>query len=297
MSKEIVSSPAPAPQAPSAPTQASTNPQAGNPWSGEPASSDEGDSGEVEQSAAPVSSAPSTAHSPGEVAPVATPTPASTGLTADQFKQVIEQTIVPRLQPQAPPQPQMTQAEFNQKMNIVEVTPEMCQEIGLPPESAPKMNALVQAIAKQAMTVAAYHQQLRFEQLQQQFAPVQSYMQQQQEQALRSQFMEANPQFKGYEPLLENVYAKMIADGFRANTPQELFAEVTRRGDDLLKKLNLAPSGSPTASSAVPSRGQATPGKSRMSPLPSGGQGGTGRGAGQTDGSSQKLAAWLFSGK
>lgn len=201
--------------------------------------------------------------------PVVQQPPATVQLTPEQLRELVA-GVAPAPQPQAPPpEPQLTQEQFNQMMRVFTADEAVATKLGLTPEAAPVLNEILQAVVRQAVTMAGYQARAQQQQLNAQLAPLQQYYLQQQENAYRQEFMGLHPEFKGYEPLLESVYAQLKVEGARFKTPQEAYKTISERAKAVIAKL-------PGAQLAQKPVGQ----KPNMSTLSGGGQvtGGAGGG-------------------
>ena len=204
----------------------------------------------------------------------------SPGLVMDEkmLRTLVRETA-DAVKPQAPP-PQMSMDEFNRVMNVFQATPEVAQKLGLAPEAAQTLNEVLQAVARQAVTMAEYRIRDIESGLRKhydgQLTPLQQHYQAQQEQQYRSEFLASNKDLVGWEPLLEATYAQLKAEGKRFETKEQAYKEIADRARAVIKKLpnsGNAQNGE-TAATTTPTNGR------RMSTLTGGGQGGAGGGKG-----------------
>lgn len=220
-------------------------------------------------------------------------TPSQPSLTQEQWTKLMQttaETLKPLVQPQQ--QQQWTQEDFDRTFNVVRVTPELAAALGLAETSVPKLQEFAHAIARQATTMAEWRIGEVTRQMQQQFnqqlTPLQQYYKQQQDVEYERQFMTKHPEFKGMEPVLRNIYAKLQAEGRTFKTVEEAFNEVAGQAKtilDALKKAGAAPQQqNTTTSTGVP----AQQGR-KMSTLTGGGQGASGK-----SGTQQTTARAIF---
>lgn len=253
---------------------------ANNPFIGsEPPSYDLG-GGTAAVPAVTPSTTPATPVTPTPITPA---TPTSTTLDKESIRELV--TGVARAVAPKEKAPEMSMEEFNRVMNVLNITPEYAQKLGLNPEAAPVLQELFQGIAKQAVTMATYQINQARQELETRFnaglTPLQQHIQKQVEGQAKDEFMKAYPDLKGFEPVLELVYAQMKTEGYQAKTKEEAFKAVADRAQTMIKTL---PGMTAVPVGTVKQAGQPTPGQGahRMSTLSGGGQGGVGGSSGGT---------------
>lgn len=210
-----------------------------------------------------------------------TPTPQA-GLTPEQIKDLIT-TTAKSLQPvQQAPQKEMTLEEFNRIFNVFQVTPDVVNKLGLQETAVPVLHDVLQAVVRQAVTMAEHRIRALTGEVQKHFeqslTPLQQYYKEQQEQQYAKEFLEQNQDLVGAEPLLQSIYAQLKAENRSFATKQEAFKEVADRARTVLKQLKNAGAAQQQKNVAE----TAAPSGRRMSTLTSGGQGATGKAGGST---------------
>lgn len=220
------------------------------------------------------------------------PSPQSLNLSPEGLQQLVAgvaKAVQP--QPQAQQQPQMSQEEFRKATNYFEATVDHLTKLGLPPEAAPIFNELLQGIARQSLTMAKYMLDQRLQETSQQFTqqltPLQQYYNEQNETKLRSEFMEKNPDLKGWEPLLETIYTNTIASGRKFANKEEAFDAFAKEAKRIISTLPAAQSATQGGNRTVTTP---TPSVRRMSTVATGGQGG----AGSSSGGAKSTAQTIF---
>lgn len=211
----------------------------------------------------------------------AAPQPVS--LTKEAIQEMLQQVAKPQQQQQ---EPQMTQEELARMLNVFNADQGLLETLGLKPEALPVFNNMLQAVVRQAVTMATVHQQQQMRAMMERFAPLQQFVSQQQEEKYRKEFFESNADLKGFEPLAEAIYTQMIQEKF-SGTKEKVFEEIAKRTRDLKAKLNI-----PQATQQQQQSAPQTPRK--MSTLTRGGQVGAGSNGVSTDGKN-KTAVRLFS--
>lgn len=216
-----------------------------------------------------VTQAPTQVPTPAPVTPSPAPTPTpSPGLTRDDIQELVNsvtQASAPRQQ-EAP----LTQAEIDQALRVFRPTAKQVSSILAGGEEAViALNEIVNGTATHATTVAQLQLQSAMQQLESRLNPLQSYVQERQAEQLKQEFLESNPDLKGYEPLLMSVRDQMVREGLKFRDKKTAFAEVAKRAKDVINKL-------PGVGSPAPAQGQQTSAPHQMSTLTGGGQGSTG---------------------
>jgi hypothetical protein len=197
-------------------------------------------------------------------------------------------TLQPAAQPQA--QPQLSQEEINRLLNVYNVDETALTELGLPTTALSRLNTILEAKVKQAVTAATLHTEMVRRQLAQQLEPLHTLVRQQQMAQARQEFFAANADLVGKEQLVEAVYAKLESEGWKPKDKVEAFKIVADQSRQLLKALLGPGNGQGTGQAAA-----ATSGGSRAPVTLMAGQ--TGNAASTADAvtQQQKDVRWLFS--
>ena len=140
------------------------------------------------------------------------------------------------LRPEAPAAPRMSPAEVAQKLNIFTATPEVYEAIlGVKPERPEQvaaLNAALQGVAKQAVTIADALMQTKMDALQAQFNPYMQVIQQQEASKQQDAFYREAPELTGYKKLVESTFRNMQAAGAKfpnIETARKALADETKR--------------------------------------------------------------------
>lgn len=205
---------------------------------------------------------------PVVVAPVVT-TP--TGITAQDAARIAAETL--RLSQPKPAAPQLTQEDIDKQLGVVKVTPEMCIEMGLPAEAAPFLDALAKKIVTNSVRMSNVIIEQKAMELNAKVDPHISFAQRQQHMILENQFREANPELKGYEPIVNDIAAKLKQNGFRGNQEQA-FAKIKEETLKYLKGMGIDPANKTVGGTT--SVETSTTSKPNMSTVSAGSQGGAG---------------------
>jgi len=206
---------------------------------------------------------------------------ATAGLSEEQMVRILKAAGVgqpPQQQQQQDPPRQMTQEEFDQRFNVFKPTNEMIEAIRAGGENAlAAMAQMAQGINRQATTLMGYQLQLELQKLKQelggQIAPVSQFMQEQQRQALKKEFLDTHPELADYEILGEKIVAEFQAQGKKFSTKEEAFKAVAEGIKQTLTKIGVTPKPRSQNGAAANGSGQQTKSTSRMSTLSGGGQG------------------------
>lgn len=218
-----------------------------------------------------------------EAQPQAQPT---IGLTADQLADAFKKAGIG--QPvQQQEEPQMSEEEFNRRLNVYQPTPQLLKAIREGDEVAAlsELTAMVQGITRYAATLSGLAMQQRMAEMDKRYQPALSHAQAQQMKQWKEDFTKQFPDLAPYEALGENVVAALKAEGAKFKTIDEAFGEVSKRMRTVLKQMGIDASktanqnGSNAGIAAQTQQGQQT----RMSTLSGGGQG-----AGNSTGQAQK---------
>lgn len=205
-----------------------------------------------------------------KVAPIVT---TQTPLTAQQIAAIAAETVRASQPVVKQVAPQPTQEEIDKHLGVVKVTPEMCVEMGLPAEAAPFLDKLQKSIVTNAVRMANVIIEQKAAELNRKVDPHISFAQRQQHIMLEHQFREANPDLKGYEPIVNDIAAKLKQSGFRGNQEQafQKIAEETRK---YLKGMGIDPATKNVGGTVGTET--STTSKPNMSTVSAGSQGGAG---------------------
>lgn len=181
-------------------------------------------------------------------------------------------------------QPQPTEEELNQLLNIFKVDAAALQAMGIENPTEQQVafyNNVVQGTAKQAVTLASYGFAHELNQLKAQYAPIVDFFRQQQMEAMKDRFFQKFPGLTGMEPLLIKIRDHIIASGRKFKDETEAFQAVHDEAIATAKQLGLDVSKftAQPAAGAAPAGGAQTsaqPTPSTMPTLSRGGQGGAG---------------------
>lgn len=205
---------------------------------------------------------------------------ASPNITPEMIAQAVAtgvQQVMPRQsqQPQAPTPEEV--AEFEKQFNVVKVNADIYKQIlGVAPQNEQQVQALqglLHGAAKQAIAMSTYmmrnEMQQRLQQVQQQFAPVNDYVTQQQVTKIENDFLTANPDLKDHQALVKEIAIAARASGQQFKSRDDAFKFVADRARSLLGKA--APAGQPASRSPQATR------KYNMTPTSLGGNPGGSR--------------------
>lgn len=202
--------------------------------------------------------------------------PAAPAITAEMIAEAVK-TGVAAVQPKpapAAPTPEEI-AQFDRQFNVIRVTPDMYKAIlGVAPQSQEQLKALEQALhgsAKQAIAMSQYlaNQEIekRLQAFQQQMSPVQNFVQQQQHQALETEFYSRHADLKDHGALCKELALAAQAQRIPFKSPQEAMDFVANKARSLLGKA--APTGQPVSTRTTQ--------RHSMTPTSLGGNPGSGR--------------------
>ncbi len=209
----------------------------------------------------------------------APPAAATTSLSPEAIAQLAAATAGAVQQAVPQQQQKISPEEYSRIMNVYTPTAEVAKSLGLTEEAVPALAQMLQSVQRQAQTMAALQVEGLRRQFTNQLNPLQVAAQAQNEQALKGEFLKANPEFTGFEPVLDMVYKQMDSEGYKG-TKDNAFKEAAKRARGFIEQL---PKGGVKA--AAP--------KTRMSTVSAGGQGGAGQGTGGKA-TQESLARSLF---
>jgi len=184
-------------------------------------------------------------------------------------------------QQQTPPP---TQEELDKMFNVFKVTPQLLTEqLGIENPTEAQLNFynnLAQGAARQAATIASMAIAMEVKRLQDQYAPFQAFVEQQQQAKLVDMFFGKYPNLKGYEPLLSKVRDSYLQQGRKFKNEDEAFKTIAEDTVAILRSTpgvdvsKLLEGTAATPNGAAPQQPQPNP--TRMPTLSGGGQGGAG---------------------
>jgi hypothetical protein len=185
---------------------------------------------------------------------------------------------------------QMTPEQLQEYLAVYNPTVEDATALGLTAEALPHLQRLLDAKVKQATRAAAIQFEYLKRSMEERLAPLQTLIQQQQQETLIKQFYTDNPDLVGKEQLVEAVYAKLGGRSWKSK--EEAFKTVAENTRQLLTVLTgqangggNPPNGTQQMKSGVP----------KMSTVMTGGAGGgKQQQAGATLTPQQKLAREFF---
>ncbi len=265
-----------------------------NPW----ADNNDAAQGQQQQATPPTASPPVDGQSQEGQPP--TQHPSLVGLTKEQLSEIVRTAttgVAQQVQQGAQPQQQYTQDDFNRIFNVVQVTPETLAKFGLPatPEAAKAFSELKDAIVRQAVTMSHYLVQQAQEgmtkQFGQEYGVAKQFASEYYENKLKDEFFETHPDLKGYDPLLIQVKDQLLREGqdFKGDK-QAAFKAVAERTRAVIKSLP-GLNGQQSQQTTTGNQSKPTSGKTRMSTVTTGGQGGAGA---TSSGSGANTAKTLF---
>lgn len=166
----------------------------------------------------------------------AQPKEAPVAMTKEAIQELLK-SVAPQQQVQTQNEPQMTPEEFRRIMNVYEANEQIVNQLGLKPEAVPVLNAILQGIARQSVTMSAHQMRMQMQQMMQQIAPMQQMMREQQEASYRQEFYTANKDLKGYEMVAEAVFAQLKSENF-SGSKDDVFKEIAKRTRAIKAKLS-----------------------------------------------------------
>jgi len=200
-----------------------------------------------------------------------TPQPSTppSGLSPDDIARIVESTVRAVQPSSSAPQQQLTQEQIDAALKVFRPTSKMVEALRAGGEEAVlAMQEMAQGIYEQANTMAQYQMQLLMERMSGDLGPIQAYVAEQRQNALRAEFLTKYPHLKDYEPLCAAVRDQLVRERATFPNKEAAYAEVAKRTEALLKTL-------PNAGAAGAGKPAGAPGHN-MSTLTGGGQGGAG---------------------
>lgn len=197
--------------------------------------------------------------------------PAPIALDQETLAQIMGQAMTQAQQAaaQQQQQPVYTEEDYRKMFNVYRVGADHLKAMGFPDptdEQITAFNEVLQGLSRQSVTVAAYQLAMEQQRLQQQYAPVQQFVQAQQLEAQKQRFFEKHPDLKGLDLLLLKVKDSFVKEGRRYKNEEEAFQAVANEARQIVKQ---------TRDAAGVAGTQPNPTK-QMTTLSGGGQGGAG---------------------
>lgn len=191
-----------------------------------------------------------------------------TGLTKDDITNILRDVMPPPVQPAPAAQPQLSQEEYDRLFNVWKPQTALLKDLRSEDEAV-QMKALVElrdGLVRQSSTIAeARLQHLLGELRTKDITPLQSFIQEQQNQALQTEFYTKNKDLEPYSEIVDAVSTKVFADG-KKHGKEEAFKLAADASRDVINRMLAAKGGQPLAKPAA---------KRQMSTsLVGGGQGG-----------------------
>jgi len=184
-----------------------------------------------------------------------------------------------------PPPKQYTEEELRQALNIFQASDSHLKQLGLEatPEKVEALNTILQAVAKQATSVATFELKAAIDTITEKLRPVYQYMDQSRMESMKTRFFSKHKDLEGLEPLVVVAHQNLKARGVKFDGEDAAFKAVAEETRALLSKLPGFKDGK---------RGETRPKNEEKRPMPprkmptlsSGGQGGAGDRSGQPSG-------------
>lgn len=231
---------------------------------------------------APVVQPPVVPVAPVQAAPVVAPPVA---VQLPPLPAQAQQNVVPFVPPvqQAAPvqQAPATQAELRASLNMYDVTEadyDAIFAVESKPESMKALNAMLQKVVVQAVTMSHTLAQQETQRITQMVQPYMEMADTQRHSVMEQTFYERHADLKSAAPVVTAVLKQFQAGGMKFPTAEALFDAVAQNTKAYLGQLSQL---GQTVQQASVAAGQPVAVKPRMAVLPSGGAGGSGGGAGK----------------
>ena len=215
----------------------------------------------------------------------AAPPPAS--LSPDQISALVKSAVGEVAQRTAPQEdPAVTMAKFEKAFNVYKFDADKLARLGYTQEQIesvmPIYEDLRDGLVRQAVTMSNYQIGLMREELVKMFQPALDVSRQQIEERLKAEFLDAHKDLVGYEPLLEEIKNRLVAQNKQFKSKEELFTTISTEArtiiDKVLKRGTGGAGGTGNGSSGTSQQQQQSQ-SHRMSTVSAGGQGGASGGA------------------
>lgn len=206
-------------------------------------------------------------------------------LSKDAIVAMFQEAVKTAVPQQAAPPKQYTEEELRKILNVFSAQDAHLKQLGLEPtpEKVTAFNEVLQAVAKQATSVASFELQAALEALQERLNPVLQYVQQSQMEGMKQRFFKKHNDLEGLEPIVMTAYQALKARGAKFNGEDEAFKAVAEEARAILSKLPGYNGGTRGNTRSKTEGRQSTPTR-KMPSLSSGGQGGAGDSSGKTSG-------------
>lgn len=204
-----------------------------------------------------------------------------------QLAPIIEPVNIIPMTPAAPvvqaPVVQPTQAEIQQHLNVYNVNEadyDAIFDTEDKQQSINALNAMMQKVVRQAVTMSHVLVQEAQNTLQKQVQPYMQFADEQKHSVLESAFYGRHADLQAAKPVVDAVLKQFQGSGQKFANPEQLFDAVAQNTKAYLLQLQqLGQTAAPVTQGQVRTQGAPQGGKPRMAALPSGGQGGAGTGA------------------
>lgn len=215
------------------------------------------------------------------------------GMTPDQISALVRSAVGEVAQQHAPQDPpEVMMAKFNKAFNVYNFDPDKLAKLGYAQDQIelirPVYEDMRDGLVRQAVTMSNYQIGLLKEELVKMFQPALASAQSQMEEKLKGEFLAANKDLVGYEPLLEEIKTRYVAQNRQFKTKEELFSTIATEAKGIISKV-FAKGGQSAQQGNGGAGQQQQQGSHRMSTVSAGGQGGAG---GQAAGTGDK-PGWL----
>ena len=201
------------------------------------------------------------------------PKPASVTLDSKSMAELAA-TLQKATQPPAPAEPPLTPEQVKQLLNTFEAGEKDVEELGLPATAAAKLNAVLQAVVKQAVTAATLHTEMVRRQLSEMLTPLQAMQREQAMAKLQDEFFATHDDLRGKEKVVELVYTKLDQQGWKPKNKQEAFDTVAKEARQLIQEYLSGP-GASAENGSQPPRAAGAVGGRKMPTVLAGGQAGS----------------------
>lgn len=225
--------------------------------------------------------------------PAAATATATTGLSKDDLQQILTGALehvgtkATAAAATSQPERQYSQEEFDKAFNVLKLSPDFLTQLRSE-DPAVAMKALEQyrdGLVRQAMTMAEYRVQALIKEIRDNdLAPIQSFVSEQQATSFRNDFFKANPDLEKYESIVDAVAAKLSQAGVRG-TRAEMMTHYATESKKIIDQLTAANAGATAGNGAGKTNtngGHASTGR-KMSTLTGGGQSTAAKGGGAVE--------------
>jgi hypothetical protein len=205
------------------------------------------------------------------------------GLSPEQIQALVKTAVGEVAQQHAPQEPpEVTMAKFEKAFNVYKFDPEKLARLGYTEDQIasvmPIYEDLRDGLVRQAVTMANYQMGLLREELTKAFQPALDVARSHLEERLKAEFLEANKDLIGYEPLLEEIKNRMVAQNRQFRSKEELFNTISTEARTIIDKV-LKKGTNASGNGGGQQNTQTQQQSHRMSTVSAGGQGGAGAAA------------------